>query len=164
MTIGVFYYSRTGNTRKAAELLVETMKAKDIQVDLVEIEAVRRPGFLSAGSASTRQKELPIKNTPGDLGKYGLVVFGVPVWAGNPCPMVKTFLSKVPGRPSVAAACFLVGGGKPQTQDRAVAILKSWVNEKGFAVRDPVLVLQAGRGGIVGQSTSLDEFLTAVLP
>ncbi len=164
MTVGIVYYSRTGNTRKAAELLADKIKAKGQSVEFVEIEAVRRPGFLSAGHASQQQKELPIKNEPVDLGKYDFVVFGIPVWAGLPSPMLKSFLTKVPGNPRVPAACFLCGGGKAGKQDRGTTCLKEWVTGKGFVLREPVLVLQMGRGGIRSQSISVDEFLTAVLP
>ena len=163
MTVGIVFYSRTGNTRKAAELLADKIKAKGRSVELVEIEAVRRPGFLTAGHASQQQKELPIKNEPADLGKYEFVVFGVPVWAGLPSPMLKSFLAKVPGSPRVPAACFLCGSGKAETHDRAVACIKDCVAGKGFLLHEPVLEIQMGRKGIIGQSPSIDDFLASVL-
>ena len=61
MTIGIIYYSRTGNTRHAAKLLEEKLKERNRDVKLVEIEAVKKPGFFKAGFAAFRQKELPMK-------------------------------------------------------------------------------------------------------
>ena len=164
MTVGIVYYSRTGNTRKAAELLADDIKAKGRSVEFVEIEAVRRPGFFSAGHASMKQLELPIKNEGVDLGRFECVVFGVPVWAGLPSPMLKSFLGKVTGSHQAPVGCFLCGGGKAGSQERSVARLKELMAEKGYALCEPVLVLQMGRGGIRGQSASLDAFLTSVLP
>lgn len=163
MTVGIIFYSRTGNTRKAAELLADKIKAKGHGLEFVEIEAVQRPGFFSAGRASTRQTELPIKNGPMDLRKYEFVVFGVPVWAGNPSPMLKSFLGKVPVSQRIPAACFLNGSGKAGTHDRAIACIKDLVAGKGFTLREPILEMQMGRSGILSQNMSLDEFLAAVL-
>jgi flavodoxin len=163
MAIGIVYYSRTGNTRKIAVLLGEKIKAKGHVVEFVEIEAERRPGFFAAGRASMKQEELPIKNESVDLSKYECVVMGVPVWAGNPSPMLKSFLGKISGSQGIPAACFLNGGGKAGTHDRAISSIRELVVGKGFSLREPVLEVQMGPSGIRSQSTSVDEFLATVL-
>jgi len=164
MSIGVFYYSRTGMTRGFAERVADRLRGRDVPVDLVEIETVRRPGFFSAGSAGYRQKELPIKTAPPDLGRYDMVFFGVPVWAGYPAPVLKTFLGMVPEKVQTPVGCFLVGANKVTNQERAVVTLQSWIKRKGLALRDPVLIVQASHGEVRDSSLSLDEFLARVVP
>ncbi len=79
MTIGIVYYSRTGNTRAAAQILAEKIKKQNVAVDFIEIEAMKRPGFFKAGSAAMRQRELPIKNTNVDVSKYETLIVGSPI-------------------------------------------------------------------------------------
>jgi len=81
MKICIIYYSRTGNTRNAAKLLEEKLKEQKADVELIEIEAVKKPGFLKAGIAAMTQKELPITNTDVDLKKYDKILVGSPTWA-----------------------------------------------------------------------------------
>ena len=69
MKIGLVYYSRTGNTKKIAKILEEKFKEKNTEIDLIEIEHVKKPGFFAAGKASTKQLELPIKNNHFDMQK-----------------------------------------------------------------------------------------------
>jgi flavodoxin len=52
MKIGIVYYSRTGNTRHVAKLLEEKLKEKKADVELVEIEHIKKPGFFKAGRVS----------------------------------------------------------------------------------------------------------------
>jgi multimeric flavodoxin WrbA len=164
MAIGVFYYSRTGTTRKVAEQLADRLRGRDMPVDLVEIEAVRRPGFFAAGSAGYRQKELPIKTMSPDLGRYEMVFFGVPVWAGYPSPVLKTFIGMLPDGVQMPVACFLVGGSKVSDQERAIVALQTWVKKKGLLLRDPVLVVRGNRGEVREMSMSMDDFVSLVVP
>src|SRR4030042_3891710 len=57
MKIGIVYYSRTGNTRNAAQLLEKKLREKKAEVDLIEIEHVKKPGFFTAGRAAMKKKE-----------------------------------------------------------------------------------------------------------
>jgi flavodoxin len=43
MTIGIIYYSRTGNTQALAQILAEKLKKKQAVVDLIEIDQVFLP-------------------------------------------------------------------------------------------------------------------------
>ena len=69
MKIGIVYYSRTGNTKQGAKTLEEKLKEKNAEVELIEIEHVKKPGFFAAGKASMKQLELPIKNNHFDMQK-----------------------------------------------------------------------------------------------
>jgi flavodoxin len=63
MTVGIIYYSRTGNTRYVVKLLEEKLKEQNRTVKVVEIEAVKKPGFFKAGYAAFRQKRSSDKKT-----------------------------------------------------------------------------------------------------
>ena len=63
MKVGIVYYSRTGNTKRAAEIFEEKLKEKKINVDLIEIESVKRPSY---------QGDLPEGNNG-----LGLMLLGV---------------------------------------------------------------------------------------
>jgi flavodoxin len=87
----VVFYSRTGNTRRAAERL-----AKALDADLEEIREARdragMAGFLRSGyEAVARQCPpiLPPRKAPRD---YARVVLGTPVWAGRMASPVRSFL------------------------------------------------------------------------
>ena len=80
MKICIIYYSRTGNTRNVAKLLEGKLKEQKADVELIEIEAVKKLGFLKAGIAAMTQKELPITNTDVDLKKYDKILVGSPTW------------------------------------------------------------------------------------
>jgi flavodoxin len=89
----VVYYTRTGNTKFAAETIAAELGA-DIEevVDLKNRQG--RLAFLSNGRDAMSGKETeidPTKRTPTD---YDLIIVGQPVWAGNPTPAIRTYLSK----------------------------------------------------------------------
>ena len=45
MKIGIVYYSRTGNTKYAAEIIEKKLKDLKKDVDSIEIEHLKKPGF-----------------------------------------------------------------------------------------------------------------------
>ena len=69
MKIAIVYYSRTGNTRHVAKIIEAKLKKQNADVNLVEIEHLKKPGFFKAGKAAIAQRELPIKNSEFDLKK-----------------------------------------------------------------------------------------------
>ena len=109
MKIGLVYYSRTGNTRQVAKTLEEKLKEKNAEVDLIEIEHVKRPGFFAAGKASMNQLDLPIKNNDFDMQKYDVIVVGTPTWAGRPSPFAKVFINKAENIKGKKVAVFGTG-------------------------------------------------------
>ncbi|MCJ7572191.1 MAG: NAD(P)H-dependent oxidoreductase, partial [Candidatus Thermoplasmatota archaeon] len=94
MKVGLVYYSRTGNTKQVAKILEEKLKGKKAEVELIEIEHVKKPSFFAAGRVSMKQLELPIKNNHFDMQKYDVIIVGTPTWAGRPSPFMKVFINK----------------------------------------------------------------------
>ena len=163
MSIGIVYYSRTGNTRMIAELLADKLKQKDQTVDLIEIEAVKNPGFFSAGRAAMKQIEIPVKNTNMDLGKYSSLVVGSPTWAGCCPPLIKTFFSSAKNVKGKKTAMFMTGGGLPEPQGKQRQMMQQYLTENGLMVSDDFLGLQMQKGKIRQGEQSIDGFVQSFL-
>ena len=75
----IVYFSKTGNTRQACELL-----AKAISADLFELKVAKAPAA---------KGQLPeIEPAQIDLKPYSFVIVASPVWAANLVPAVRAFL------------------------------------------------------------------------
>ena len=125
MKIGIVYYSRTGNTRQVAKILEEKFKEKNAEVDLIEIEHVKRPGFFTAGRAATKQQELPIKNTDFNMEKYDVIIAGSPTWAGRPSPFIKIFINKAENIKGKKVAIFGTGMSPIDKREKFKEIIKN---------------------------------------
>lgn len=161
--IGIVYYSRTGNTKAVASLLADKLREQQVAVDVIEIEAVKRPGFLSAGRAAMKQQQLPIKNTDVDLGKYDSVIVGSPTWGGCPAPFIATFFSSAKNIKGKKASVFITGGGKPQPQGKQHQMVRQCLRDLGMELSDSFLGLQMGKGQIKDGQQQIDAFIYAVL-
>jgi flavodoxin len=163
MTIGIVYYSRTGNTRMIAQLLAEKLKQNNTGVDLIEIEAVKRPGFFSAGRAAMKQRELSIKNPYVDLGKYSTLIVGSPTWAGCCPPFIKTFFSSAKNIQGKNVAVFITGGGPPDPQGKPRKMMTEFLSDSGLSITDSFLGLQMQKGKIRSGEEQIDGFVQSVL-
>jgi flavodoxin len=137
MKILVIYYTRTGNTKFAAESI-----AAEIGADIEEVIDLKnrqgRLNYLPAGRDAMQGKETeiaPTKRTPTD---YDLIVIGQPVWAGSPTPAIRTYLNKndLSGK-KVALFFSDVGLGKAVEKTKALLPNSTFVGElalpaKGF--------------------------------
>jgi len=163
MTIGIIYYSRTGNTRSAAHRLAEELKKRQATVDIIEIEAVKRPGFFTAGRAAMQQKELPIKNTDVDLGKYSTLIVGSPVWGGCCAPFIKTFFSSAKNIKGKKTALFITGGGTPEPQGKPRTMMQENLTNVGVNLSDSFLGLQMRKGTIKEGEQDIERFVQSIL-
>jgi flavodoxin len=162
-TIGIIYYSRTGNTRQAAKLLEEKLKEQNITVKAVEIEAVKKPGFFKAGYAAFRQKELPIKNPTFDLKEFDEIFVGCPIWAHRPAPFVKTFFNKAINGKAKKVGLFVTGGGPSGSQTKAIDMMKQYAQTPGFIPVDSFCALQMTSGKIKDGAQTIDHFIASFL-
>jgi flavodoxin len=89
----VVYYTRTGNTKFAAETI-----AAEIGADVEEVVDLKkrqgRLAFLSSGKDAMQGNETQIAQTNRNPTDYDLIVIAQPVWAGSPVPAIRTYLSK----------------------------------------------------------------------
>jgi len=164
MKIAIVYYSRSGNTKKAAELIEKKLKERNRDVDLIEVQAVKNPGFLSAGFTASRQKDLALKTTGVDLRMYDTFLVGTPIWAGKPAPFLKPFFSTASHAKEKKAAVFFTCGGPPGSQDNAYEIVKSTLQPWGLTVSEGYLSLQMENGVIKLGEEQIDTFLSMVIP
>ncbi len=162
MTIGIIYYSRTGNTRTVAQLLAEKLTQQNEAVDLIKIEAVKRPGFFAAGRAAMKEIEIPIKNTNVDLGKYSTLIVGSPTWAGSATPFIKTFFSSAKNIKGKKTALFITGNGKPEPQGKPRQMIQQSLRNVGMNFSDSFLGLQMKKGKIVEGEHSIDGFIQSL--
>lgn len=125
----VVYYSRTGTTKKIAELLAEKLNS-----DLEEIKSAKNYrgiwGYLIAGREAMLKKPTdlaPVVKNPAD---YDLIVIGTPVWAGNVSSPVRTYLMRNKND-SKNIACFCVMGGSGD--ERTLAEMENIFGQKSIA-------------------------------
>ena len=89
----IIYFSRTGNTKKVAELVADALSC-----ELKEIKPLNSYkgffGWLKAGYQAVRLKNPVIKPIEVDLNDYEIVIVGTPVWAGNISSPIRTFLTE----------------------------------------------------------------------
>jgi flavodoxin len=89
----VIYYTRTGNTKFAAETI-----AAELGADIEEVVDLKnRQGklnWLLAGRDAMRGSETNIAQTRRTPTDYDLIIIATPVWAGNPTPAIKTYINK----------------------------------------------------------------------
>lgn len=110
MKILVAYYSRTGNTRKASQIIANTLNA---DVDEIMDKKSRKGilGFLRAGYDATRGNTTEITYTK-DPENYDIVIIGSPVWNGRVTPAVRTYLIRNKEKMK-KAAFFITCAGRP---------------------------------------------------
>ena len=87
----VYYFTRTGRSKKVAEELAERYgtKAQEIADD---VDWQGPIGYLKAGYKAFRGEDLPARYNKPDAKEELILVF--PVWAGTFPPAVRMFLAK----------------------------------------------------------------------
>ena len=163
MKIGIVYYSRTGNTKKIAQILEEKFKKENVEVDLIEIEHVKRPGFLKVGRASMKQQELPIKNTDFDMKKYDFILTGSPTWAGRPSPFITFFMKKAINIKGKKLAVFGTGMSPINDREKFKEMMRNNLENAGVKTFDNFLPLQFKKDKIVDGEQNIDNFVKNVL-
>jgi len=162
MKIGIVYYSRTGNTKHAAKIIESKLKEQKADVELVEIEHLKKPGFIKAGRAALTQKELPIKNTESDLKKYDFILVGSPTWAGRPVPYIKTFMSKTENVKGKKAMIFNTGASPIDDREKTIEIIKNDLDKFGLSVIDNSLKLKMKKQEIQDGEQYIDKFVEKI--
>ncbi|MDG6229115.1 MAG: NAD(P)H-dependent oxidoreductase [Candidatus Thermoplasmatota archaeon] len=159
MKVGLFYYSKTGNTKKIASMIEQKIKANKINIDLIEIQPIKHPGFIKGAYTAYREKDLPIKNQDLDVKQYDLLILGSPVWAGKPVPFIHTFLHKSINTIGKKVAFFFTSGGELEKTRLVQDILKKWSKEKDFQMKKNMLIIQMKKGDIVSGEKRINGFI-----
>lgn len=146
----VVFYSRTGTTRRVAEVIAAELSADarasadaKASVDVEEIvDKKNRQGLLGAvigGRDATFRRAADIEEPKHDPAGYDLVVVGTPVWAWTMTPAVRAYLERQKGRlPQVAFFALAASSGA----DKTVAAMAQLAGKEPRAI----LAMTRGRG------------------
>lgn len=115
MKILIAYYSKTGTTKKLAEILSDKLDA-----DIEELEDRKKRsgilGWILGGRDGMKKIPTEIGKIKHDLSKYDLVLIGGPLWGFNSvAPAARTFLTQNISKIKKVAFFMTRGGGKPST-------------------------------------------------
>ncbi len=93
----ILYYSYSGNTRRVAQILCESLKSRS-EAREVELKATDESrSFLGQCRRAFSKKRAQIEATDFDLSGYDLICLGTPVWAFGPAPAINTYLDRCSG-------------------------------------------------------------------
>lgn len=118
MKILVAYYSRSGNTKKFAEIL-----RRDLDADIEEIKDNQSHtgagGYLKGAVESIIGRGSSIIVTEKDPKNYDLILIGTPVWASSPASPIITYIeTNKLNFNRVGAFCTMKGSGDERTFDK----------------------------------------------
>jgi flavodoxin len=128
MKICIIYHSETGNTRHVAQHIASAFDAQLIEVtDTVSYNRLTR--FLVLCKMANREEKTVIEPESIDISGFDLVVFGSPVWAFKPTPVIHAAINGLKGCMGKPAVAFSTHGGRPGKTDE---IFKKWIEERGM--------------------------------
>jgi flavodoxin len=132
----VIYYTRTGNSKFAAETIAAELGA-DIEevVDLKNRQG--RLAYMSCGRDEMSEKETEIAQTKINPADYELIVIAQPVWAWSPTPAIRTYLKKndLSGK---KVALFFGGSNLRQVIEKTKALMPNSTFIGELAVEEPL--------------------------
>jgi flavodoxin len=147
----IVYYSYSGNTKKVAGVLSESL-AKQNEVEIIELTALdESDNFFSQCARAFRRKKAKIEPVNFDLTQFDLICLGTPVWAFAPAPAVNTFLKQCTGAENKQVMLFTTCGSGTGNE-RCLNYMQDILSKKGakdfrrftiqqFKVKDKEFVL-----------------------
>ncbi len=132
----VVYYTRTGNSKFAAEMI-----AAELGADIEEIVDLKnRQGklaYMSCGRDAMKGNETEIGKTDKNPADYDLVVIAQPIWAWSPTPAIRTFLNRndLSGK---KVALFFGGTNLGQAVEKTKALIPNSTFLSDLAIEEPL--------------------------
>ncbi|MFH1245245.1 MAG: NAD(P)H-dependent oxidoreductase [Candidatus Omnitrophota bacterium] len=130
MNIAIVYYSYSGNTHKAAQLIEDILKnGNTVNRIRIEAQGESRSFFRQALRGLTKKKVdiLPVET---NLAACDLVILGTPVWDREMCPAMRAYLEKASGLAGKKAVPF-VTYGSGFGKEHCLVSLKQAIEQKG---------------------------------
>lgn len=90
------YYSRSGNTRKAAERIASLLDAELLEIEMTKPIPEGFGKYLVGGSQALKGSRPEIRCRQVGFASYGRIVLGAPIWAGKAASPINTFLRDYP--------------------------------------------------------------------
>jgi hypothetical protein len=106
----VTYYSRGGNTRRAAEALAERLSASLAEIPCDRYDGLPR-GLINAGHDSVHEEAPEIGAVSPDPAGFDRIVLGGPVWVWGAAPPVRSFLRRFAVADKTVGLFVTYGGG-----------------------------------------------------
>jgi flavodoxin len=132
----VVYYTRTGNSKFAAETI-----AAELGGDIDEVvDLKKRQGklaYMSCGRDAMSGKETEIAPTTRNPADYDLIVIVQPVWAWSPTPAIRTYVNRndLAGK---KVALFFGGSNLRQAVEKTKALMPNSAFVGELALDEPL--------------------------
>ena len=123
MKICIIYHSESGNTRHVAQHIASAFDAQLVEVTNTASYNRLTRFFVLCKMARGEEKTL-IEPESVDVSEYDLVVFGSPVWAFKPTPVIHAAIDGLKGCMGKPAVAFSTHGGRPGQTDET---FKKWI-------------------------------------
>jgi flavodoxin len=128
MKICIIYHSETGNTRHVAQHIASAFDAQLIEIcDTASYFQLTR--FLVRCKMARSEEKTTIAPASVDVSEYDLVIFGSPVWAFKPTPVIHAAINGLKGCMGKPAVAFSTHGGRPGQTDET---FKKWIEDRGM--------------------------------
>ena len=90
------YFSLNGKTKRIAESKVKDIKA-DLLVEIKEVKKRSKFNIMTSGRFEAMlQKKSEIEPLGIDFDEYGTIMIFMPVWGGNPAPVMNSVIDLIP--------------------------------------------------------------------
>lgn len=123
----IVYYSRTGKTRKAAEMLAERLNAKTEEIrDNRDRSGFL--GFLRSAKEAIRKETVEIQPLKHDIENFNLIIIASPIWAGTIASPVRSFIEK--NKSKLYRAGFFCTMGGSDNEDKAAKEVERLLGRK----------------------------------
>jgi len=130
MKICIIYHSESGNTRHVAQHIASAFDAQLVEVTNTASYNRLTRFFVLCKMARGEEKTL-IEPESVDVSEYDLVVFGSPVWAFKPTPVIHAAIDGLKGCMGKPAVAFSTHGGRPGQTDET---FKKWIEGRGMVL------------------------------
>lgn len=151
MSAGIFYYSRSNNTRAGAEYLSGKLGAE--LVELLEINARKGlTGFLKSGYQAASGKKSQLQGEPWKcIEKYTSIYLMTPIWASNGTPAMNAFLEKADFSGKEVTVVTFQADAKGGGSEKVHHYMKSIIENGGGKFRKGIALHSASPGKFAGK-------------
>jgi flavodoxin len=129
MKVCIIYHSETGNTRHIAQHLSSSIiDSQLIEVsDCASCSALTR--FLVWCKKARCEEKTNIEPSHIDVSGFDLIVFGSPIWAFKPTPVIHSAIDLLLGCEGKKAVAFVTLGRSP---GKAEMVFRKWIEQRGM--------------------------------
>lgn len=103
----IIYYSRTGNTEKAALTIEKALTSAGIYPELEKIKPLKTRGYIKSVLMALLKREAPILNVNFDMSVYDYIFIGGPVCAASTSAPLNSYLEDIVGISGKRTASFV---------------------------------------------------------